>query len=205
MVDPCPAPTRIMSTERRRAAHLESGEIAAYLDRVLPRPDRSRIEAHLAQCEECRDELVAVARLLRARPRQPGWYLPVGVAAAAAAVALFIIWPRPPEQPGSPEYREPAVTTTVPPAILGPRGVVAAPLIFVWTTVPHADRYRLALFDDSGRVVWETQTSDTAAALPDSIRLLPGASYLWKVEAQTGWDRWVASDLVGFSFGPARP
>ena len=54
-------------------------------------------------------------------------------------------------------------------------------------------------------VLWETQTSGTATLLPSSLRFQPGASYHWKVKAQTSWNRWVSSDLVEFSIGPPRP
>jgi hypothetical protein len=37
--------------------------------------------------------------------------------------------------------------------------------------------------------------------VPDSVTLLPGQAYYWKVEADTGWDRWVSSRLVEFSVG----
>jgi Putative zinc-finger len=185
--------------------HLESGEVAAYLDRALAPADRARLEAHLVDCADCRSEMVAVARLLKARHQARRWYGPVGIAAAAAALLLFL-WLRPAAPPvGSPEYREPAVTTTISPAVVGPRGVVTVAHEFVWTAVPHADRYRLVLFDDTGRVVWETQTSDTSVLLPDSIELHEAATYLWKVQAQTGWNRWVDSDLVEFSLGAPRP
>jgi hypothetical protein len=194
-----------MEAEDRVLGHLESGEVAAYLDRTLPPSDQSRIEEHIADCDVCRAELVEVARLLRTQPRRRGWYMPIGVAAAAAAV-LLLVWPRPMEEPAvSPRYREPVVTTTVAPSVIAPRGASIAAPRFVWTEVPRADRYRLAVFDGTGRVVWETETRDTTAVLPGSIRLREGASYFWKVEAQTGWNRWVGSDLVQFSLGRTRP
>lgn len=194
-----------MAAEQRIPDHLESGEVAAYLDRALSPSDRSRVEEHLADCDVCRAEVIEVVRLLRMRPRRRGWYVPVGVAAAAALV-LLLVWPRPSEEPELPPiYREPVVTTTVAPSVIAPRGATVAAPRFVWTEVPHADRYRLTLFDDTGRVVWETQTGDTAAGLPESIRLQEAASYFWKIQAQTGWNRWVGSDLVEFSVGPPHP
>ena len=49
------------------------------------------------------------------------------------------------------------------------------------------------------------EASDTVALFPDSIALVPGASYLWKVDARTGFDRWAASELTEFSIaGPRR-
>lgn len=209
-------------TERGNVKHLESGEIAAYLDNALAPSDRTRVEAHAAECDECRAELIESASLLRTQPQVHRWYVPAGAVAAAAAAVLLLIWVRPASTPtGTTGYREPAVTTTVAPVVVAPRGVVTpAPVsgpagvprgvtasgrLFVWTAVPRADRYRLALFDEAGSVVWETQTADTAAPLPASLRLRMGATYLWKVEAQTGWNRWVASDLVEFSVGSPRP
>ena len=47
--------------------------------------------------------------------------------------------------------------------------------------------------------MWEVEGSDTAIAPPVSIAGQRGTAYLWKVEARTGWDRWVASELVEFS------
>jgi sulfopyruvate decarboxylase TPP-binding subunit len=70
--------------------------------------------------------------------------------------------------------------------------------------VPRVDRYRLTLFDSTGSVVWETQTADTSAVPPHDIALYRGR-YFWKVEAQTGWGRWVASELAEFSLGAPQP
>ncbi len=193
-----------MSAELRIPDHVESGEVAAYLDRALSPSDRSRVEEHLADCDMCRAEVIEVARLLRPQPRRRSWYVPIGVAAAAAAV-LLLVWPRAVEEPPlAPNYREPVVTTTAAPSAIAPRGASPAALRLVWTRVPHADRYRLTLFDATGRVISESQTSDTSVALPDTVALQPQASYFWKVEAQTGWNRWVGSDLVEFSVIPPR-
>ena len=194
-----------MYPEPTRQSHLESGEVAAYLDGALSPSERSAIEAHLVDCDACRMEVVDVARLVRARPSPRRWYLPVGAVAAAAAALLLLI-PRPgDDRLGSPDYREPVITTTVAPVAIAPRGAIPAAEQLIWSSVPHADRYQVAVFDDSGRVLWETQTSDTATPLPDSVRFQPGALYHWKVKAQTSWNRWVSSDLVEFSIGPPRP
>ncbi len=195
-----------IATERENVDHLDSGEVAAYLDNALAPADRARVEAHAAACDDCRRELIEAARVLRTAPRRLRWYVPAGVAAAAAAAVFLMVWSGPVEAPpGLSGLREPALTTRIGPAAVAPRGVTSEVARLVWTSVPHADRYRLALYDDTGRIVWETQTTDTSASLPDSIRLRPRATYLWKVEAQTGWNRWVASDLVEFSIGPLRP
>ena len=185
--------------------HLDSGEVAAYLDHALAPADQSGVEAHLADCDACRAEVVDVARLMRARRSPRRWYLPVGAVAAAAAALLLLIPRTGQDGPGSPDYREPVVGTTVAPVAIAPRGAIRTAARLIWSSVPHADRYEVALFDDAGHVLWETQTSDTAALLPDSVRFQPGASYNWKVKAQTSWNRWVSSDLVEFFIGRPRP
>ena len=195
-----------MEPEFHAWSHLSPADVAAYVDGVLPPSERSRVEGHLADCDACRSELVAVARLLRPQRRRQ-WYVPIGIAAAAAL--LLFVWPRAAQKApmSPPNYREPVVTTTVAPLIVAPRGATTAPRRLVWTSVPHADRYRMTLFDATGAVLWESQTSDTTAAIPATIALRPGASYFWQVAAQTGWNRWVTSDLIDFSLRspPPRP
>lgn len=71
-----------------------------------------------------------------------------------------------------------------------------------WTSVPYADRYQVLVFDREGSLVWEPQTTDTTAALPARLAAAPG-THLWKVEARTGWDRWVASEWARFTVRPA--
>jgi hypothetical protein len=74
-----------------------------------------------------------------------------------------------------------------------------------WSHVAGADRYRVTVFDATGGVVFASEASDTVVAFPDSIALVPGAAYLWKVDARTGFDRWAASALIEFSIaGPLR-
>jgi hypothetical protein len=106
----------------------------------------------------------------------------------------------PPRQDDSaPPHRAPTITAISSPVPMSPVGIVALAETLRWATVPGADRYRVTLFDDAGGVVYETQTAATVVALPDSVHLTPGRSYLWKVEARTGWGRWSASELVEFS------
>ena len=114
------------------------------------------------------------------------WRLPVGLA-AAAALALLILWPRGTDDGGTtPPHRAPTITAAAAPIALSPVGAVADAAPLRWAAVAGADRYRVTLFDAGGRVLYETQVADTVAALPDSIAIAPGRSYLWKVEARTG-------------------
>jgi len=71
-----------------------------------------------------------------------------------------------------------------------------------WSHVAGADRYRVTVFDATGGVVYTAEASDTVVAFPDSVPLVPGAAYLWKVDARTGFDRWAASVLAEFRVAP---
>jgi len=73
-----------------------------------------------------------------------------------------------------------------------------------WSAVAGADRYRVTVFDATGGVVYAAEASDTVVAFPDSVSLTPGASYLWKVDARTSFDRWAASDLAEFRVAESR-
>src|SRR3954463_3378919 len=75
---------------------------AGYLAGTLPATMRDRMERHLADCEECTAEIVAVHRLRRPARSPARW---IGAAAAAAAVAgLVLLGPSllrrpPPDEP----------------------------------------------------------------------------------------------------------
>jgi hypothetical protein len=193
-----------MSAREVTSPHLEAGRIAAYVDSTLDPTLRPEIEAHLADCALCRLEVVEVSRLVRSVPRRPSWQF-IGPAAAAAVLLIAVgIWQLVPDQASNaPVLRESAITTAPAPIPVGPVGRVARVDSISWTTVPGADRYRLTVFDVGGEVVWETEGADTVSMLPAAVRLEQGQSYFWKVEARTGFDRWVDSDLTEFTIaGP---
>lgn len=179
--------------------HLREDEIAAYVDGGVAADARAAIQAHLVACADCRAEVVEVSRIVRTLPHSravPGRiWIP---AVAAAALALVWAGPRALRELGVPEHREETVTMTVAPRPLAPAGAIISVQAFVWSSVPSADRYRARLFDAEGTVIWEHETGDTAATLPTSVPLRAGHSYYWRVEAHTGFDRRVASDLVEF-------
>lgn len=182
-----------------RDGHLSAGDAAAYVDRQLTGPGRARIEEHLAACAECRREAVAVGRLARSLANRRRWTVALPLAAAAAALLLILPW----GATDRPVLREPGVTTTVAPRLVAPVGAVSALPSLVWTSVPHADLYRVTVFDSSGGIVWETRTADTTA-VPANLPLQPRTSYFWKVAARTAWGRWALSDLSSFTLSAAR-
>ena len=178
--------------------HLEPDEVAAYVDGAAGSERRAAIQTHLASCAECRAEVEEVSGIVGTLPH--GRRLPKRVwIPAAAAAALAVLWaaPRSTREP-APQHREEAVTTTVSPRPVAPVGAVNSARALVWMSVPHADRYRVRLFDADGSVLWEREMGDTIATLPDSVAPRPPGIYFWKVEAHTGFGRWAASDLVEF-------
>ena len=207
---------------------LDEMTVAMVAEQSVEMSDHPAIIAHLADCAKCREQVASVAHLLRnesvaaeigivdasnAAPvtRRGLRFAGAGALTAIAAAAVFMVGgfrDRASEtQPriamvGAQPHREPSMTTTVAPSLIAPLGAIAADT-FRWTSVPRADRYRLTVFDREGKAVWEVEGTDTAVARPDSIAGKRGTAYLWKVEARTGWDRWVASELVEFSAAPA--
>jgi hypothetical protein len=148
-------------------------------------------------------------RLDGASPRRPR-RLHFGAAAALAAAVLAGVLLRPDGVPvpsalhenASPPHRESAITTTIAPRILGPVGPAAAADSLVWTRVPNADRYRIRVFERDGTLAWDDHTRDTSVAIPRHLGGATANAYLWKVEARTGWDRWVGSQWQELEIRP---
>jgi putative zinc finger protein len=179
--------------------------IADFVEGRLTPQSRAPIVAHLLTCARCRALVKATSDLAanevtpvgQAHRRRLRWTLPVGLAAAAALVLLLLPRGRDASTPG---LREPTVTSTIAPSPIAPApgASVARVDSLVWSNVPGAERYRVRLYDGEGSVLWTVETADTLVALAGSVRLAPGVTYFWRVEAQAEWMRWTASDLVSF-------
>jgi hypothetical protein len=174
-----------------RSAHLDAGMMAAYLERTCDDMERSRIEAHLAECTDCCEELVAVDETLRTLPgkRRSRVAIPiVGLAAAAALVGLLVFRPSE-EGPGRSSGEPPILQRSQPEArptiaIRAPETgavVEARDVSLRWAPIEPDARYLLTVTTAEGDSVWELMTADTSAAVP--IALEPGGEYLWYVDA----------------------
>lgn len=186
--------------------------IAALAEGGLDPTARSALLPHLASCAWCRRAVASiagalgdpqVAREIAAvggvnRRRVLRFALPL---AAAAVLVLLVRAPYGDRQ----QHRGTAITEGATPLPLEPLGTVATLGSLRWTAVPGADRYRVTLFDADGRVLYEAQGSDTSAAVPGSVSLIPGRAYFWKVDARTGFDRWTGSSLAEFRIGRGPP
>ena len=193
-------------------AHLPSEEVAAYLDRTLPHAERLRMEAHLAECELCRSEVVAVSRLLRGEPPRQRRWIAMGVtAAASAAVLVLTVVPRGPRR--APPINDPvsgAVRGTQPegtPAILAVTPVEGSTVdpgrvAFIWRRDDPGATYQLTLTDESGAVRWSGRTSDTTIALPSDVPLERGRGYFWYVDALRADGRSATTGVRRFTTAP---
>ena len=165
--------------------HLSAEEVAGYLDRALSAAQQVTVEAHLADCAECRGELTEVARVRRTRPRWTRWY--VTTPTAAAAVILLLVW-----RTGAPGSSDVLRDTGVGAEGI-PRFAVVAPLesshvapdsaVFIWRSAGEDAHYRLTLTDMTGDVLWTGTPADTTAILPSDIDLVVGQTYFWFVDA----------------------
>jgi hypothetical protein len=168
--------------------------------------ERSRLEGHLADCRECRLEVAAVRRMLRARSyRSPMILLPASLAAAAAIafVALNI-------QQGGPESSAERVRTPNAsfPTDASARIDVRYPTdgdtirlgkpALVWSAVTGEPTYRLTLTDASGQTLWTSTTTDTTLTLPAQV-LHPRATYFWYVDALRSDGRAASTGVRSFT------
>jgi hypothetical protein len=201
----------------RAEACLDDETIAALAEGALDAGSRAAPLAHLVSCARCRTAVVSVAKALAdvsvtralhavegGRWRRVRRMAVTGVPVAAAAAFLLLLV-RPELSVREAVHRAPAVTAADTPEPVTPVGLVQEAAAFRWTAVPGADRYRLTLFDSRPGVVYETEVEAVVAQLPDSVTLIPGARYLWKVEARTSLDRWVSSELIEFSIARSSP
>ncbi|HTK53043.1 MAG TPA: zf-HC2 domain-containing protein [Gemmatimonadaceae bacterium] len=185
--------------------HLRDDVLAAYLDGALPAAERRVADDHFAECATCRDELVAMSKLVAGRGpvRQwPRFAAAVG-AVAAAAIAFAVIGPwRTATGPSTTAGDRMRESTQVDGA--GRRAVavvtpaegetVTPPAVrFVWHPFAPNATYLLKIADDTSS--WKFDTADTTFELPDSVRLERGRSYHWWVDALTADGR-VASTGV---------
>ncbi len=206
------------------AGHPDDILTAAYLDGGLAPPDRDRFEAHLAQCERCRDGVTLLRSVEGEAPAVPaelvrraraaagartglgrrGWLL--GMAASLALIAAITagvlrLGPGRRET-GSPVRGDAAVFTGLSPA--GGGAIPSSGLLFQWSAVDGADRYELSLFDATGRRIGQVSAGREATSAPWPLDAPPPApgSYVWKIRAMA-LDRILAeSDPISFEVGP---
>ena len=176
-------------------AHPSDEDVAAYLDRVLSPSGRAAVQAHLADCEECRDRLMLASEIRRTAPtveRRPRW-LPLGLSAAAVAaiVASVLLLPKPAarEAVEPAEFRAPAqeLEARLLRAHAPARNATlrADTLRLTWSAAGDDATYQVTLSAADGRMLWSGRVTDTSVTLPPEItdQLRSGQRYFWRVDA----------------------
>ena len=170
--------------------HLKPEELGAYLERAQRSESAARVEDHIAKCAECREQLIALGRLVQpgassGRLKRAYWIAPV---AAAAIAVLLLLPPRAGDggSPGEPVLRtgdtEGAVTITAVAPVASSR-LHADSAVFAWNAVEDRVVYQVSLMDEDLAVIWSGSAEDTTIALPGDVTLERGARFFWYVEA----------------------
>lgn len=185
MSDPIPSPD----------GHLTTNDVSAYLGTRMHDSDRRRLEAHLADCDECRAELLEVRSMLRTAPPRSRSRRPLpGVlgAAAAAAILISVQWrvsPRADPDADTALVTERAVLSDVrrdSVEVVAPQAdanVTKNALNVAWRRGADDTQFTVTLMNARGDVLWTTRTRDSTVVVPDSVSLAPGAAYVVYVDA----------------------
>ena len=188
-------------------AHLSVEDIAGMIDGTLPEHDRERAERHLAECDDCREELATCTRVVASSVTVPVRHFPWKNLLPLAAGILLVVWiRRPAERPRAtdvPERATPSTGTRI--AIVSPAAdatVGASSLRFSWHPMEGSMSYRVVVKDASGARVWSGDAVDTTIVLPDSVRLQPNVPYVWRVDGQRADATSAASTESGFRIAP---
>jgi hypothetical protein len=193
-----------MQSEDPQIVHLDAVSLARYVEGITDSDERARCDAHLADCPECRSELIESRRILATSPRHTQWTR-LATAAAAAAVLLLVWTGSVTHHRAEPVTRDAPLTTTIAPLLVAPLGNVSKVDTLRWKAVPGVLRYQVTLFTGEGLVMWRTTTASSFVAPPDTLPLIPATPYYWQVKGETSYGRWVESELVGFTIVPAAP
>ena len=175
-------------SREQESGHLTAADLAAYLDGTLGPSARARVEAHLADCDACLDEVTVLDGLVHeasARPRAR-WRVAIGIGVAAAAVLAFLV-AFPPGGAGPGDQLRAPEPEAQPLRALEPLGQLAASgeLVLRWEGPGEAALYRVVLLDSIGTALWTSETRESRIRIPSEVRerLVSGARYFWRADA----------------------
>ena len=75
---------------------------------------------------------------------------------------------------------------------------------FHWSAVAQASVFKFSLMDECGVTVWNWDVRDTMLILPSTVVLLPGKTYLWRVESFLAHKTHERSALHVFTYAPPK-
>jgi len=171
------------------APHLSVEDIAGMIDGSLAGDERERAERHLAECDECREELATCTRVVTSGVTAPVRRFPWRHLLPLAAGILVVVWLRRPAGPdavaAASERAAPSAGTRIGTISPAPSDSVAASALrFAWHPIVGSEGYHLTVKDASGATLWAGDVADTTLVLPDSVRLAAGTPYVWRVDGQ---------------------
>lgn len=184
-------------------AHLSVDDIAAMIEGRLPSSRRAAVEAHLAECAECRAEFVDASTVVSSAPEKSASrmrWVPVAAAAAVVIAAMPIILSRRGSAARDSERSAtPAATsiTTLTPAVDSRSS--SDSVVFAWHAIPGVATYNVFVTDSAGALVYSTKTADTLITPAATLRLSPGSQYYWYVDALRSDGSSISSPPISFS------
>lgn len=187
--------------------HLSPEEVAAWVDRTIGRELKERLEAHLADCDLCREEVTTVQRTVSALRPRGQWFRRSILPIAAMLVLVFLPTTGERGAPPSSVLRQGDIgaegVATV--EVLAPPegGDVSGDAVsFVWRSPGEDIAFHLTLTDEGGGVIWSETISDTTVVLPDSLAPLPAGRYYWMVDGLLRGGESASSGLREFLVPP---
>ncbi|MBM2846873.1 MAG: hypothetical protein HW407_2185 [Bacteroidetes bacterium] len=214
--------------------HLTEIEILLYVENKLPPEDRQELEAHVGRCDECARQFASLARLpdtlsenvpfevneavlkeavglvggkAWGRSWNFGFFNPpfrvafAGVSVLAVALTTYLLVPR--HEPS--QFR--SAETAAPMLRLFPSDgakVADTHPAFRWSSTVKSSAYKFTLMDENGVSIWNWDVRDTAVSLPSTIVLIPGKTYLWRVESFLADKSLERSALHVFTYAPSQ-
>jgi hypothetical protein len=158
-------------------------QIAAYLDRGLSSADRDKVEDHLADCADCRAEVLETQQLVKRVRRPRRTFIGVTIIAAAAVTLFMVKTPFRASDRGSNAVLVRNGGTELTIVAYGPTGEVRSPIRFIWAPLKDAMTYHLTVSRTDAVPVWSQSGTDTVVNLPDSVSLRVGQHYYWVADA----------------------
>lgn len=161
---------------------MRAEQVAAFVDHRLDGAERSVVESHLAECADCRSEVVEIERLVRGVRRHRVRSVAAGGLAVAAGLMLVVSIVRH-RGAGSDNgnLRGANAAAVIP---VGPTGLVPrSGLALTWHGTGSGSDYKVTLSNAAGTTLWTSDWRDTTVSIPDEIDLPPGVEYHWTVDA----------------------
>jgi hypothetical protein len=191
-----------MSTSTSES-HITSEELGAYIDGRLDQTRSARLESHMADCADCRADLIDVRALLATAPqassrsRRRAWLVAAGIIAIVSVPPALLLVPSRADSPAIRATQTTRATIEIVSPLQSP--IDLASVVFVWRPVADATTYRLTVTDSSGAPVFTRVAAETTLTFAGASELHRGTSYLWYVDGITSNGLTVTSGIRSFA------